>query len=107
MVIAMRLSIAVLMAQNASADMRVVEQSFESSTAVRIPAGDDAPLDMRNCPGCPVVTLRINPETRYFIGDEQVTQADFRKAAARETVSMTVHYDPESRYVTRVIMWPS
>lgn len=103
----MGLAFALLMVQSASADMQVVERSFESSTAVRIPASDDAALAIRNCSTCPVVTLRITPETRFFIGDEQVSQADFRKVAVRDTISMTVLYEPELKSVTRVVIRPT
>lgn len=85
--------------------LEVVERSFESSTAeVRIPAAENASLSMRHCPDCPLVTLRITPQTLFFVDEEQVTQAEFRKAADRGRTSMTVFYLPESEDVTRIVM---
>jgi hypothetical protein len=90
---------------SAFAVLKIVEEAFESSTAeVRIPAAAGESLAMRHCPDCEPVTLTITPETRFYVDEQQVTQADFRRAANRGTFGMTVHYDPETLAVTRVVM---
>jgi len=88
-----------------SAVLKVVEEAFESSTAdVRIPAAAGESLALRHCPDCEAVTLTITPATRFFVDEQQVTQAEFRLAANRGTFGMTVHYDPETLAVTRIVM---
>lgn len=99
------LALCLLATIDASATITIVEQAFESSTVdARIPADAGGSIEMRHCPDCESVTLQIDGNTLFFVDEQQVTQADFRRAANRGTYSMTVHYDPETLAVTRVVM---
>lgn len=105
LVLAGAIALCMQIADAAPVRIEVVEKSFESSTAeVRIPAAENASLTMRHCPDCPPVTLRITAQSSFFVDEEQVTQAEFRKATERRTASMTVYYLPESKDVTRIVM---
>ncbi len=99
------LSAGLLLAQGAAARLDYVEEGFESSTLeVRIPAANNASIKIRHCSTCPTIILRITPQTRFFIGKQPVSQIEFRQAANRTTAFLMVHYEPESKDVTRLVM---
>lgn len=98
-------ALVLLSSTNAFAVLRIVEEAFESSSAeTRIPADVGGAMVMRRCEECAAMTLRITVKTRFFVDEQPVSQAEFRRAANRGTYGMTVHYDPKSLDVTRIVM---
>ncbi len=59
---------------------------------------------VRRCDGCPVMGVTFRPQTLFQDGRRTITAAAAEKITTR---GATVLFDPETRYVTRVIYWPA
>ncbi|CAN5285903.1 hypothetical protein BH24PSE2_BH24PSE2_16810 [soil metagenome] len=82
---------------------KLVEEAFESTTAdARIPAAVGQSIVLRHCPACEATTLQVTKDSRFFIDEQQVPLAEFRRAANRGTHGLIVFYDLESFEVTRM-----
>lgn len=46
---------------------------------VRLPTGEGSELTLQVCATCQVLRLRATSATTYFVGDQQVTLAEFTK----------------------------
>jgi hypothetical protein len=94
--------------------LKAIEEAYELSPAQIIwPGSETGTLLVRRCAGCNPETLRVTPETQYFIRPAKtpVTLADARKAAGkaagRSRASIFVYYDPRTRNVRRLVMDPA
>jgi hypothetical protein len=74
----------VLFTANAGADdldtrMKSLEDGHElNASALRLPANATGTLDIKNCQECVAQTMEIDANTRFFIGDSQVTLGEMR-----------------------------
>lgn len=59
---------------------------------------------VKRCDQCPRLGVTFRTQTQYFDGTRPITAAAAENLAGR---GATVLFDPDSRYVTRVIFWPT
>lgn len=79
-----------------------IEECIESGTdAVSLPGVAGGTLSASQCAGCPTLRLRFDAKTRYFIGKQPVTYAQFREAAKGD-LQLDVFYHPKTRILTRL-----
>jgi hypothetical protein len=101
---------AALMSAAALATVTNVENAYETDTGqVRLPSNPRGQLVIRECAGCKSVVLRVNGETRYLLAPsrEPVTLEALRQAVAAagdDDRLLTVFYNLETGYVTRVVL---
>jgi hypothetical protein len=87
----------------AQGPLTTIEECLESGTdLVTLPGTPGGTLNASECRGCPVVRLSFDARTRYFIGNEAVSYAQLRAAAARGTLRLDVFYRPGNRTLTRL-----
>ena len=58
---------------------------------------------VKRCDQCSQQGVTFRAQTQYFDGDRQITAVAAEKLSGR---GATVLFDPESRFVSRVIFWP-
>jgi hypothetical protein len=88
----------------AKAQMKALEQGIEASAStIALPAKENGQLEVRACTECPLVTLQATSATRYFVGRQSLTLAEFA-AYLREhpQVSLTVFSAQNTRNLARV-----
>lgn len=94
----------------ATATIENVENAYETDTQhVLLPAGPGGEVVVRECSSCKPVRLRVNRDTRYFVGaaTTPVTLDALRAAAAAKVKAermVTVFYNLETGYVTRIVL---
>lgn len=94
----------------ATATIENVENAYETDTQhVVLPAGPGGEVVIRECSTCKPVRLRVNRDTRYFVGaaTSPVTLDALRAAVAVKTKAermLTVFYSLKSGYVTRIVL---
>jgi hypothetical protein len=94
----------------AAATIENVENAYESDTQhVSLPSGPGGTVVIRECSTCKPVRLRVNRETRYFVGaaNAPVTLDALRAAVAAKGKAerlLTVFYSLESGLVTRIVL---
>lgn len=96
---------AVLAVTAADAQVRAKGLTGGLETSNRFVSLPDAPrgsLFVRECEDCPSVRLEFDGDTRYFIGDEQVTYARLRDVAAQGDAGLLVSYQLGTRTMTRL-----
>ena len=98
-----------LTATAALADIRPLEDAHEvSSERIRLPGSEAGSLILRECPRCEPVTLRVNARSAYQSGNRTLGLTEFKaRFAARQRGGefvLTVFHDPETKFVTRVVM---
>ena len=96
---------AILTSAAALANPRLVtiEECLETGTdLVALPSAPGGSLTARGCRGCASIRLNFDAGTRYFIGNEAVTYARLREAAAHGPVGIDVFYHPTTRNLTRL-----
>lgn len=91
----------------AAADAQVRSQGItggleSGTTLVTLPATPSGSFLARECRDCPSIRVSFDSNTRYVIGDEQVTYAKFREAAAKGDIRMYVSYRLSDRTLTRL-----
>jgi len=95
-----------LAAAGAAADPKLqgVTGALESGTRlVSLPAIAGGTLSATECAsGCPVMRLRFDANTRYYIGREAVPYATFRKAASKGDLRLMVSYRLSDNTLTRL-----
>lgn len=85
-----------------------VEKSYELYTlAINLPRNVPARLTVRECDTCTPDVLRIENSSSFYIGKETVPYAQFAAHARARSYSLTVHYTPETKVVTRMIAAPN
>jgi hypothetical protein len=99
------LACGVLAAAGAQAQVRSkgITGGLESGTTlVTLPATPSGSFLARECSDCPSIRVSFDANTRYVIGDEQVTYAKFREAAAKGDIRLYVSYRLSDRTLTRL-----
>jgi len=80
-----------------------IEQCIESSSDVlSLPAAAGGTLTARACLACDSQRLDFSSDTRYFIGDTQVSYARLRAVASARPMSVYVFYQTGTRNLTRL-----
>lgn len=74
------------------------------TTLVTLPATPGGSFLARECRDCPSIRVSFDENTRYVIGDEQVTYAKFREAASKGDIRLYVSYRLSDRTLTRLRM---
>ena len=80
-----------ILALPAVAQMRVLELGHEvSPSLVSLPSSETGELTMKRCTGCPTLRLRASARTKYVIGQQQVSLAEFKRYVAQSEPTMFV-----------------
>ena len=94
-------------------------EPIESAYELRLihvvwPASTLGSLIVKPCPECDEVTLFVDGETTYsVVGQAPITLTDFEvvagqlRASQGEEASVGVFYEPKSKRVTRVVLYPA
>ena len=99
------LACSLLAAAGADAQVRSkgITGGLESgTTVVTLPATPSGSFLARECRDCPSIRVSFDSNTRYVIGDEQVTYTKFREAAAKGDIRLYVSYRLADRTLTRL-----
>lgn len=82
------------------------EEAIETSTsAVTLPRTVGGALMVRPCRSCEVLIVRLEADSRFFIGKRQVTLPELAKLLdGGGTHGLTVFYDRSDRTITRVVV---
>jgi hypothetical protein len=87
----------------AALPLKTIEECVETGTReVSLPGAAGGSLSASPCPGCPSLRLRFDARTRYLIGTQAVTYAQFREAAAKRDFRLDLFYEPKTRTLTRL-----
>lgn len=87
----------------AQGPLATIEECLESGTdLVTLPGSPGGTLTASECRGCPTLRLSFDTRTRYFIGNEAVSYARLRDAAAQGTLRLDLFYRPDNRTLTRL-----
>jgi hypothetical protein len=91
-------------AQAQKPDFEILEHAVEIlSGKVTLPSTPESGLVMPRCWDCPPKSYETNAETRYFLGDQEVSLGEFRAAVApRVDTFLTVKYALKTGVVLRV-----
>jgi hypothetical protein len=90
-------------AAGAALPLKTIEECLESGTTlVTLPGIAEGSLSARQCSGCPSLRLGFDADTRYYIGEEQVSYGTLREAAAKGDLRLDLFYEPKTRELTRV-----
>ena len=88
---------------NAQRPTKGITGGLESGTTlVTLPATPSGSFLARECRDCPSIRVTFDENTRYVIGDEQVSYAKFREAAAKGDIRLYVSYRLADRTLTRL-----
>lgn len=80
------------------------ETPIETSVSQNpIPSQVPETLVVRPCPACSPLTLRITPNTRFFVNKKQVDLTELRQQAVGDRF-MGIYYLEETSIVTRVVI---
>jgi hypothetical protein len=94
------------MAAAAAPPMTAPYETIEELThRVTVPQHGSDSIIARGCATCAQTLLRLTPETRYFVGDDEVTfdaLAKYWREAGRN--SMAITYERQSLNVLRIIV---
>lgn len=87
------------------AGLRVIELAIETGAdATVLPSGPLSSLVVTPCGGCPPLSLPTTAQSRYFIGEQEVSLEDLkRRVAGQPTTMLVILYRKDSRELTRVI----
>jgi hypothetical protein len=100
--------LALLLAGQASAQLRALEAAIETSTdAVLLPNSVPGRLTFRDCkPPCRTHSLDVNSETSFFIGATKVSLSEFNQYISKTgSQFLMVFYEPSGRSITRLIVF--
>ena len=87
-----------------AAKLGYMEEAYETTTLeAALPLRADGTIIVRTCATCQPATMPLTPQTRYRIGNRDVTFADF-SAYLREAGEqmMVVLFDPRKRAITQL-----
>ncbi len=80
-----------------------IEDCLESGTdLVSLPGTPGGSLSASQCRGCESLRLKFDRQTRYYIGNEPVSYAQLREAAAKGNSRLDLFYHPKTKTLTRV-----
>lgn len=84
--------------------LTAVTGGLESGTRlVSLPGVPSGTLSATECrSGCPVLRLRFDSSTRYYIGEQVVPYAKFREAAAKGDLRLDIVYRYSDKTLTRL-----
>ncbi len=81
---------------------------IESSTALTsLPSAVPSQWVIQTCPECPYVTLEVDENTAFFVGDVPVSIVTLQRYAARQTSLLSYFYEPQSLHLTQVVLHAS
>jgi len=87
------------------ATMDAFETGVEASTSyVTLPSLPSGPWLLTPCAGCTSHQVKLDAETRYFVGKTAVPPETLRKLAARGPQNLDIYYVTRTRIVTRVVL---
>ncbi len=87
------------------ATMDAFETGVEADTSyVTLPSQPSGPWLVAPCAGCTSHQLRLDAETRYFVGKTAVSFETLRKLAAHGPQNLDLYYVTKTRRVTRVVL---
>ena len=88
---------------NAQKPTKGITGGLESGTTlVTLPATPSGSFLARECRECPSIRVSFDENTRYVIGDEQVSYAKFREAASKGDIRLYVSYRLSDQTLTRL-----
>jgi hypothetical protein len=94
------------LSQPSMAQSRVIELGYEASPEmIRLPDSATGELTYQRCATCGVIRLRASAATRYVLGSEQVTLAEFAKYLERNpNAILVVSQKKDTSELTRVVV---
>ncbi len=99
------ITLCVLATYPAYADLIVLEEGIESSTAdVRLPGNALSSFRIRTCADCNPMTLKLSAGSRYVANGQAVDYTLFRELSKQHAKNMMVFYDPNTMRVTRMTL---
>jgi hypothetical protein len=86
-------------------DVVSLERSFETASyLVLLPGAENGTITVNNCGGCVATTLSVNAKTRWVLGTQETTLAQFRsRLAGAPHTNMTVFADLKEPVAIRVV----
>lgn len=105
--------LALLCSSAALASLKNIENAYETDAGrTTLPNNARGQFVIRECAACKPVVLRVNKETQYLLGQarEKVGLAALRAAVSADknaTQMITVFYNIDSGFVTRVVLGPA
>jgi hypothetical protein len=86
--------LALLAAPALAAARKVVETS---TSAIVMPSTPDGTLVLKPCNTCPPVSVRVTPQSRYFLSNQEVTLQELIVQAKNSgPLSLVISYDPKT-----------
>lgn len=87
----------------AAPQLTTVEECLETGTRdVSLPGVASGTVSANPCASCPILRLKLESGTRFYIGKEQVSYARLREAAAKGDLRLDLFYEPKTRSLSRV-----
>jgi hypothetical protein len=88
----------------ATAQIRVLEQSYEVAPAwIVLPGSPGSSMGLRKCPNCAPATIATNAATVYQVGDENLSLSEFATFLRQNAgVQVTVMTSMRGDLITRV-----
>ncbi len=82
------------------------DAAIETSTSrVTIPSTVGGSVIARSCSSCPYLTVSLADTTRFFLGRQELSAEEYRKAVADgRQRSLTITYNRQTREMTRVVL---
>ena len=92
--------------------LELLERSYELLLSdASLPRSAGGSVTFKACAECETESIVVTASTRYFLGDQTVSLAEFRQHAqalaqqgAEERTLLMVHYDIDTRRATRLRM---
>lgn len=85
--------------------MHSTEDAIETSNAsLTLPGSDTGTLFFKDCTACNVQSLHLTDSTRFYLIENEVTFAEFKKLVEGSSMAtMTVFHPPGGNNVTRIV----
>lgn len=91
---------------NAGSIFKQLETSIETTTtSISLPSQIPGRFVARKCGSCPAETFAIGPTSHFFIDRQEATFPAFVAAARKQPQFMMIHFVPETRAVTRLVIY--
>jgi hypothetical protein len=86
--------------------MTALEHTIESSTAyLNLPNSVPGTIALAPCDnGCAPIMLQLVATSTFFLGVKQLSYAELREWSLRPSLNVAVHYEPQSRDITRIVL---
>lgn len=92
-----------LLALPAFAGREAVETSAKE---LIMPSTPDGTFVLRKCDTCPLISVRVTPQSRYFIGNREVSFQEMMLQAKRpEGMSLVVSFDAKTQELRSIRGW--